>query len=290
MATVYLQLIIGGILQGGIYALAAFGLSLIFGVSNILNLAHGEFLMLGAMVSFLVFTGTELSPFVIALGLIPLFFAAGSLFERGLIRPLAGRPEHVRLVASILVTLGASIAIEDFASFTFGPNEKALAYTLPSFEVGPIIVSTIRLTGLAFILVLTLALHAFLKRTYQGRAIVATTQNRRGAMLVGVNIQRVANLSFGIGAILAALAGVFFVIMFPVTPYVGLPLTLKYLCIIVLGGLGSLVGTLLGGLVLGLVEILVAYYSPHWSETSAFIILVLILLIRPQGLFGRISG
>ena len=126
MAAVYLQLIIGGILQGGIYALAAFGLTLIFGVSNILNLAHGEFLMLGALVTFLAYSATNISPFLIALGVIPLFFLVGSAFERGLIRPLANRPEHDRLVASILVTLGISIAIEDFTSFAWGPEEKAV--------------------------------------------------------------------------------------------------------------------------------------------------------------------
>lgn len=284
--SVFIQLVIGGILQGGVYALAAFGLSLIFGVSNILNLAHGEFLMLGALATFLIYSFIELNPFLISILLIPLFFVLGCLFERGLIRRLLGRRAHEQVTTSILVTLGVSLAIEDITAFLWGPEEKGIAYFLPSIHIGDIFISSVRLFGLAFIIILTLALHLYLRRTFMGKSIRAVTQNRRGATLVGINTYRVSTVTFGIGTVLASLGGIFYVILFTISPHIGIPLTIKYLCVIVLGGLGSLYGTLVGGIILGLTEVFTGYFSPHWGETSAFLLLVAILLIRPKGLFG----
>jgi branched-chain amino acid transport system permease protein len=282
----FFQLLIAGILQGGVYALAAFGLSLIFGVSNVLNLAHGQFLMLGALGVYLIFSLTPISPFLISILLIPLFFFMGCLFDMGLIRRLMGRLAHEQVEASILVTLGASLAIQDFASFLWGSEDKGIPYFLPTIQLGDIFISSVRLLGLGFIILLTLALHLYLKRTYLGKAIRAVTQNRRGASLVGINASRISTITFGIGTVLASLAGVFYVILYTVSPDIGIPLTIKYLCVIVLGGLGSLYGTLVGGTILGLAEAFTGYFSPHWGQTSAFLLLVVILLIRPKGLFG----
>ena len=286
MASLIIQLLIIGTLQGGTYALAAFGLSLIFGVSNVLNLAHGQFLMLGGLLTFVLFTATKWNPLLLSLILIPLFFAMGYLFEKGLIRPLLGRKGHELVIASILVTLGASLAIEDITSFLWGPEEKSISYIIPSLNIGSMVISSVRLLGLLFITVLTVAVHLFLKKTYTGRALRATTQDRQGAMLMGVNTFRIGSITFGIGTILASAAGVFYVILFTITPFIGIPLSIKYLCIIVMGGLGSLYGSLVGGLILGITEALTGFFAPHWSETAAFFILVAILLIRPRGLFG----
>ena len=286
MASLIIQLLIIGTLQGGTYALAAFGLSLIFGVSNVLNLAHGQFLMLGGLLTFVLFTATKWNPLLLSLILIPLFFAMGYLFEKGLIRPLLGRKGHELVIASILVTLGASLAIEDITSFLWGPEEKGISYIIPSLNIGSMVISSVRLLGLLFITVLTVAVHLFLKKTYTGRALRATTQDRQGAMLMGVNTFRIGSITFGIGTILASAAGVFYVILFTITPFIGIPLSIKYLCIIVMGGLGSLYGSLIGGLILGITEAVTGFFAPHWSETAAFFILVAILLIRPRGLFG----
>jgi len=164
-ASVFVQLLIAGILQGGVYALAAFGLSLIFGVSNVLNLAHGQFLMLGALAVFFIFSFTELNPFLISILLIPLFFLTGSVFERGLIRRLMGRLPHEQVEASILVTLGAALAIQDITSFLWGSEDKGIAYFLPTIHIGEIYISFVRLLGLVFIILLTVALHFYLKKT-----------------------------------------------------------------------------------------------------------------------------
>jgi branched-chain amino acid transport system permease protein len=289
--TALLQLLISGVLLGGIYALAAFGLALIFGVSNILNLAHGEFLMLGALVCFLLGQFLDVNPFVSVLVLIPLFFLLGVLFERGLIRTVVAKTGREQLTASVLVTLGLSLAIEDVARMLWGAEEKGLYYSLPPIILGQgaIVISSVRLLALGCIVALTLVVHQFLMRTYPGKALRAMTQNRRGALLVGINTHHISLLTCGIATMLAAVAGVFYMLLYSVNPSIGLPLTLRYLCIIVLGGLGSLFGALLGGIILGVTEVFTGYLlNPHWQETVAFLMLVVFLLVRPQGLFGRI--
>lgn len=290
--TALLQLLISGVLLGGIYALAAFGLALIFGVSNILNLAHGEFLMLGGLVCFLLGDMLGIDPFMSLLVLIPLFLVLGALFERGLIRTVVEKSGHEQLTASVLVTLGLSLCIEDVAHFLWGSEEKGIYYSLPPIVLGNggIIISSVRLLALACIVVITLMVHQFILRTYMGKALRAVTQNRRGALLVGVNMGRVGLLTCGIGTMLAGAAGVFYILLYSINPFIGLPLTLRYLCIIVLGGLGSLFGALLGGVILGLTEVFTGYFlNPHWQETVAFLMLVVFLLVRPQGLFGRVQ-
>jgi branched-chain amino acid transport system permease protein len=281
------QLAIAGILQGGVYALAAFGLSLTFGVSDVLNLAHGEFLMLGGLGTFLLFSAFGLNPFLTGLLMIPVAFFMGYMFDRFLMRPLADKKENVRLMSSILVTLGAALTIEDVTSFLAGAEEKGVDYSLPSFYWGEIYISYLRLVAMVMIAGLTVGIHYYLKKTYIGRALRATTQNLRGAMLVGVDTYQIRSVTFGIGSVLASIAGVFYVVLLSIAPDMGLSLTIKYLCIIVLGGLGSLIGSLVGGIILGLTESIVSYYTPHWGQTAGFLILVLILLIRPKGLFGK---
>jgi branched-chain amino acid transport system permease protein len=264
------QLVIAGVLQGGVYALAAFGLSLIFGVSDVLNLGV-----------------TGLNPFLIGLLMVPVAFCLGYIFDRFLMRPLADKKETVRLMSSILVTLGAALCIEDVTSFLAGAEEKGVDYSLPSFIWGDIYISYLRLLAMVMIAALTVGLHYYLKKTYTGRALRATTQNIRGAMLVGVDTSQIRSVTFGIGSLLASTAGIFYVVLLSISPDMGLSVTIKYLCIIVLGGLGSLIGSLVGGVILGLTESIVSYYTPHWGQTAAFLILVLILLIRPKGLFGK---
>jgi branched-chain amino acid transport system permease protein len=290
--TVLLQLVISGVLLGGIYALAAFGLALIFGVSNILNLAHGEFLMLGALGCFLLVDLLGFDPFVSLVVLMPVFFLLGALFERGLIRTVTAKTGHEQLTASVLVTLGLSLCIEDVARAWWGSEEKGLYYALPPIVLGDgdVVISSVRLVALACIVVITLVVHQFLRRTALGKALRAVTQNRRGALLVGVNMAHVGMLTCGIGTMLAAIAGVFYLLLYSLNPFIGLPLTLRYLCIIVLGGLGSLFGTLLGGLIVGLTEVFTGYlFNPHWQEAVAFLMLVVFLLVRPQGLFGQVQ-
>jgi branched-chain amino acid transport system permease protein len=283
----FLQLLIGGVLQGGIYALGAFGLSIVFGVLRVLNVAHGDFLMLGGMLTYWLYTTWSLPPWAALLAVFPLFFAGGLLLERLLIRPIAAMPHHEFLVASILVTLGIALAIEDVTAFALVQPVKGIAYFLPPLQVGTVVVSTLRLILLAIIVVLTVAIHLFLQRSFVGKALRAVMEDREGAALAGINVPAMGSVAFGLGTALTATAGVFFVTLIPVEPHIGIPLTLRYLAIIVLGGVGHLPGALAGSVVLGLSESLVSFYvGAEWSLTVAFVILIAILLLRPRGLLG----
>ncbi len=284
---IFLQLLIGGILQGGIYALGAFGLSLIFGVLGVLNVAHGDFLVLGGLATYWLYTTFGLSPFL-GIGLIlPVFALIGIATERLLIRPIRARTAHEFLVASILITLGLALAIEDLAAFSMVQPVKGIDYSLAPIRIGTVVVSTLRLLSLGVILILVLVLHAFLRKSLEGKAIRAVIEDKEGAMLAGINVPAISRNTFGIGTSLTAVAGVFFVTIIPVEPHLGIPLTLKYLSIIVLGGIGNLPGTLLGSVILGLAESLVGFWlGADWSATVAFVLLVAILLLRPKGLLG----
>lgn len=291
--TTLVQVIINGVLLGGVYALAAFGLSLIFGVSGVLNLAHGEFLMVGGMAVFLLFDALQnvwyINPFILVAAVAPLFFLVGLVFEKALIQPLTQRKEHVRLASAVLVTLGAALVIEDVADFASRGSqyEKSVDFFIPSLVIGEIYLETNKLVMFGLVLILIVALFIFLRFTYVGLAVQAVTQNRRGALLVGVNTTRINAIAFGIGTALAAVAGGFEVINSMVAPNIGLPLTLKYLCIVVMGGLGSFLGVALGGVIIGLGESFLGFFYPAWSQTVAYLLLVTVLLIRPKGLFGK---
>ncbi len=281
------QLLIGGILQGGIYALGAFGLSLIFGVLRVLNVAHGDFLVLGGLGTYWLYVTFGLSPFLAIVIVLPVFALAGAVAERLLIRPIRARTAHEFLVASILVTLGLALAIEDVGAFSMVQPVKGIDYSLAPIRVGTIVISTLRLVSLGVILTLALALHAFLRKSLQGKAIRAVIEDREGAMLAGIDVLAVSRNTFAIGIALTAVAGVFFITIIPVEPHLGIPLTLKYLSIIVLGGIGNLPGTLLGAVILAVSESLVGFWmGAEWSVTVAFVLLVAILLIRPRGLLG----
>lgn len=288
-ASILAQLIINGVLLGGVYALAACGLSLIFGVSGVLNLAHGEFLMVSGFLVYVLYETLAWNPFLLVAIVTPVFFLAGYLFEKGLIKPLAGRKEHVRLASAVLVTLGAALILEDAADFASQGTqyEKSVDLFLPTLVVGNVYLPRLKLVMFALVLALIVGLYLFLKRTFLGLAVQSVTQNRRGALLNGVNTERINAIAFGIGTVLAAVAGGFEVINSYVAPNIGLPLTLKYLCIIVMGGLGSFLGVALGAIIIGLGESFVGFYQPAWGQTVAFLLLVLVLLIRPRGLFGK---
>jgi branched-chain amino acid transport system permease protein len=286
---IFVQLVLAGVLQGGTYALAAFGLSLVFCIANVLNITHGEFLMLGGLVTYIIYAATGWNPFLILLIVIPLFVLVGFLYERAFIRPIINRPPRQLLFSSIVVTVGIATAIEDTTSFIWGPTVKGVSFSMPSFVAGGVVISSLRLTILLSIIALTIFLHFYLKKTFMGKAIRAILQNREGAMVIGINVPRVVTFVFGIAISLAAVAGVFYVLQFTIGPFIGLPLTIRYIAIVMLGGSGSLIGSLVGGLILGVAETFAGFFlGAHWSLTVAFFTLVLVLLVKPEGLFRHV--
>lgn len=284
----FVNLLVGGLLSGGIYALVALGLAIVFGVTRILNVAHGDFLMLGAFGTFFLSSSFGLSPVWAA----PIVFvvggALGVAFERVAARPFLHKGHRELLVGPLLVTLGASLVVAELVTMRFDALSRSVATTPQTVRLGPVGVSTTRLAALAAMLVLTVGLTLFITRTYPGRALRALAQDHEGALLVGVDVRSSTRIAFGLSAAVAAVAGVFFVVLFTANPHMGLPLTMKSLAVIVLGGLGSLPGAFLAGLLLGVLEALTGYYvGGQWTGAVAVILLIGVLLVRPQGLFAR---
>jgi branched-chain amino acid transport system permease protein len=245
--------------------------------------------MLGGLVTYILFAVTGLNPFLILLIVIPIFIFLGFGYQKAFIKPILNRPPRQLLFSSIVVTVGIATAIEDTTSFIWGPTVKGVSFSMPAFTIGGVVVSSLRLSILVLIIGLTIFLHFYLKKTFVGKAIRAILQNREGAMVIGINVPRIVTVVFGIAIGLAGTAGVFYVLLFTIGPFIGLPLTIRYIAIVMLGGSGSLLGSLVGGLILGVAETFAGFFlGAHWSLSVAFFTLVLVLLLKPEGLFRHV--
>lgn len=280
------QTIVSGLLLGGIFALVAVGLTLIFGVMKILNFAHGDFLMLGMYFAFFLSVMFGVDPYISAVLSLPFFFGLGWLIQSYLIRPVLKAPESIQ----ILLTVGLSLFLQNLALFLFSPDFQSLRVsyggnTLMLFGVS---ISYVRVIACVIAIGTCLGLYLFLGRTDIGKALRACAEERMGSMAVGINVERVYNIAFGLGIACVGLAGILMTPFFYIAPQVGLPFTLTAFVVAVLGGLGSLPGALVGGLVIGLIESLgeILLPSPSMKQIATFSVFLLILLFRPQGLFG----
>lgn len=281
---IFLQVVISGILTGGLYALIAFGLSLIYGVAHILNFAHGTLLVIAGIAASILATSAGVDPLLSMVLLGPIFFLFGLGFYRYLLHPLSQRNHFERTVGTVLVTVGALIVIGDVASELAGPQQRNIPAFGDTFEIGDIILSAPQLYIFFGIAVMTFALELFLRRSWIGRAVRAVTQNPAGAAVVGVRSDKINALTFGVGSALAAIAGVLYAMNYPMDPHLGLSFTVKAFTIIVLGGIGSLAGALGAGLLLGVAEALVAFFwGAEWAPAISIMLLLGILLVFPQG-------
>ncbi len=280
-----LQAIVLGILTGGVYALMASGLTLIFGIMRVVNVAHGAMIVSAAYVSWLLYKTYALDPIVSILVVVPVFFLAGALAQRLILRRLDGRD----VTLTVLVTFGFAIILEGLQGSLFSSSFQAIntSYSLNSFEVGGIYVPLIRLISAGAALVILGALFVLLLRSDLGRAIRATTQDPRTAALVGVNVEQVTMIAFAIGVSLAAAGGPLFGMLFafyPATHWLSIG---KLLAIVVLGGMGSLRGTFVAAMILGLAEQIAVVFLPiNWAPLVFYGVLFGILIVRPRGLFG----
>lgn len=286
---VVLQVVVGGVLLGGLYALVAFGLSLIYGVVRILNFAHGTILAVVGVVASLIFARWQLSPVLIAVLLVPSVFVLGALFYRGFLRPLERRSPLEATIGTVLVTVGALLILSDVTAVLAGPMQRNILLRAPVIEIGNIIISITQLGILAAIVVLTLAIHMILKNTWFGLAVRAVTQEPVAAELCGARSLGIKTLTFGVGSATVAIAAVLYVLTFPVDPYMGFGLTVKAFTIIVVGGIGNLPGALIVGVLLGVAEGLVGlFWGPEWSPAISVVLLLLILVAFPAGIrWGR---
>jgi branched-chain amino acid transport system permease protein len=280
-----LQAVILGLLIGGVYALMASGLTLIFGVMNIINVAQGAFLVLVAMFTWWLWRETGIDPILASVITTPLMFGLGWLLHRTLIARIRGSSPSM----SVLLTFGLALAIEGILNVTAGNKFKSAApgYFTQSYQIGPISLPKPQVYGFFAAMVVLVILYLVLARTWTGRAIRACSQNPSGAALVGVGATSTAALAFALGTATAGVGGSILSVLYPFFPASHYDWISRLLGIIVLGGMGSLPGALVGALVLGLAETLTATYgSLRWSTLVFYLVIMLVLLIRPHGLFG----
>jgi branched-chain amino acid transport system permease protein len=280
-----LQALIQGILLGGFYAVMVLGFSVIWGVMGVINLAHGEFLMVGAYLAWIFSNTLGMDPFVSLILILPIMFAVGYLIQRLLINRIVERPH----LMALLVTFGLGIFMANAVKLIYSANPRYInvSYGGATELVGltfPIVKSFIFIASLLIMLALAL----FLQRSKLGKSIRAAAQNKNAARIVGIEINQVYAITAGICVALTAAAGAMISLTVPVFPFMGPPFTLKAFTITALGGLGRVPGALLGGLVLGITESMVARFVPgvgtNLGVATSFILLVVVLLVRPQGI------
>ena len=280
---ILLQLLINGLLAGALYALLAGGLNLIFGVMRVINLAHAEFMLIGAFGTYVLFNLYGLHPLLSLLIVVPAIFVVGYYFQRVLIERVVGRP----MLTSLLATYGVSIILINVGLLIFSADFKSVPVLQGSFLVGDLAISKPRATAGLVSLVLTVGVYLFLERTRLGKAVRAVSEHAQVAQICGIDVRRIRMLTFGLAAAMAGAAGVMLSIIYSFWPGSGIDFIQKCFAIIIIGGMGNFVGALYGGILLGVVESFVGgFVSTQWAEAVAYLLLVTVLLIRPTGLKG----
>jgi len=286
----FLQTLVFGLFTGGIYGIAAMGLALVFGVMKMLNIAHGELVMLGGYASFWVFNAFGIDPFVSLVIVIPILFIVGLALDRTVYRHIVRLLGEEKIKNSMLVSFGLTLVLQNLAQYLFTADERSIqvAYSGDGFNVYGVLLPYTRLATLGIALIVILALNYFLHKTYPGKAILATAEDFEAAELTGININRVYMMTFALGASLASIAGTFVTVTYGLSPSIGIVWTLKALIVIVLAGTGSILGAFPAGILLGVVEAMSGIFiDPSYREVVGLVIFLLVLIVRPQGLFAR---
>ena len=275
-----------GILLGGLYALIGLGLSLVFGVMKLINVAHGDLVLFSSYFAYAAMTMLGIDPIVsLAIG-IPLLFVMGF----GIQKYLLSRAFSISMEAPLIIAFGISLVLQNFQQIVWSPMSRGLttSYTLTSVGVCGVRVPLAYLLDFIAALVAMLLLREFLSRSYLGKAINAASQDRRAAQLMGINTGRVYAFAFAISMATAALAGVFLGLTFPFTPQSGIAFLIIAFGVVIIGGLGSILGTFIGGMIMGLAQTLGGYFFGCAAQMLiAYVMVLLVLAVRPQGIFGR---
>jgi branched-chain amino acid transport system permease protein len=280
------NVVLAGILTGLVYGLMALGLSVIFGVVRVINFAHGELMTVAMYAATLLFARFELDPFLAVLPVAIAFFVLGYALQAGLINPFITRPEHSQLMLLVAVGLIAINAL----LMAFGPDARSVQvdYQLESFELGEILIDKARLYAAGLAVATALALIGVFRFTRTGKAIRACADNHFAAQVVGLDVKRLYAITFGLGAVCVAVAGCSLTLLVDVTPSLGPQYTLLSFVIVIVGGLGSMLGALVGGVLIGVSEALAGLLiSPSAKSMVSFGLLIVVLIVRPQGLFGK---
>ena len=279
-----------GLITGGIYALVALGLNLQYGLMRVLNVAHGEFLMLGAYVTYSLHTGWGANPLLTLLVTGPAAFGAGLVLHRLLYARVLGQAEAREAIESrsLLLSFGLLFVLQNAALLVWSADLKGYSYLAIPLRVLGAVFPANRVLAAVVALGLSVGFYVYLRRSLTGKAIRALMDEPEGAQLVGVNLTRLHGVCFGLGVAMAAVTGSLISMLFELTPFVGLPYTVTALVVVILGGLGNVAGSLLGALLLGVVETAGVYLvSSDIRLISSYAVLSLILILKPAGLFGR---
>jgi branched-chain amino acid transport system permease protein len=285
----YVDILITGILRGGIYSLMALGLSLVFGVMNIANFAHGEFYMLGAYFAFFAFSNFKLAPIPSMIIAALLAFVVGAIIERGLFYPLRMRNKKNWLMNTFLLTLGISIIFQNGAKLIWGSKYRGVtAYFDGRTSLGTMEISNDRIFGFIIACISIGIFVLFLNKTKIGRAIRAVSMDETGASLVGVNLNIIHTLTFGLSCMLAAMAGACLLSLSPAFPTMGSNPLMKSWFVLILVGMGNIGASIIGGLIVGLLETISYFqFGAGWQDVISLIVIIIILLVKPNGIFGK---
>jgi branched-chain amino acid transport system permease protein len=286
MWSIYLSVIVQGVLTGLVYGLMALGLSVIFGVVRVVNFAHGEFAVVAMYASYLLFTVFGLDPLLTQLPVAALFFVVGYGLQVALINPFVGRPEHEQFI----LLVGVGVIIVNLLLMGFGPDARSvnLSYGFDSYEIGPLLVDKARVYAAAAAIVVAAALFWFFRRTTTGAALRACADNLVGAAVVGLNVKRLYALTFGLGLACVGAAGALLITIADPVPVLGPAYTLLAFIIVIIGGMGSMAGALVGGMLIGVSEAVAGYLlAPSMKSMFSFALLIVVLVLRPQGLLGQ---
>ena len=276
--------LISGVLIGSLYSLVAIGLALIWGVMDIINFAHGDYMMLGGFVAYGLYKA-GIDPLISVPIAFLVIFGVGVATQRAVINPVLDAP----LVSQIAATFALLLVIRYGAEAAFGPYTRLVKVPYnTTINIGSIAIPVPQLIGFAFSIIVTLLLYLFLTRTYTGIVLQATSQNREAAQLLGIDVGKMYDLAFGIGVGIAAVAGVLLLTFYPLFPEEGGFFTLLAFIIVVLGGFGSVFGSYVGGLIIGISETVSALFiAPSLKDVVAFLIFIAMILVKPTGLFGK---
>ncbi len=280
------QVLINALVLGCLYACIAIGFSLVWGVLNVINLAHGSFIVLGAYGAWWLYHAFGIAPWYALAIVAPLFFVLGYAIQRSILNQVIAAP----VLVTLTMTFGLDLLLNNVMIYFFTADFRKLTLSPPvgSLSFNGVVVPVDRLIALVLALALTFALYLILRRSRTGRAIVAVRLDRDAATLMGVDVKSIYAIAFGIGAVMAGCAGVLMALIFPISPLVSTAYLTKAFVVCVLGGLGSVSGALAGGLLLALIEgVGSVLFGPALATTLSFVLLIVFLVVRPQGLMGR---
>ena len=289
-ASLLFDILVTGLITGGIYALVALGLNLQYGLMRVLNVAHGEFLMLGAYVTYSLHTDWGANPLLTLLVTGPAAFVAGLVLHRLLYARVLAQAEAREAIESrsLLLSFGLLFVLQNTALLVWSADLQGYSYLAIPLRVLGAVFPANRVLAAVAALALSVAFYVYLRRSLVGKAIRALMEEPEGAQLVGVNLTRLHGICFGLGVAMAAVTGSLISMLFELTPFVGLPYTVTALVVVILGGLGNVAGSLLAALLLGVVETVGVYFaSSDIRLISSYAVLSLILILKPAGLFGR---